>query len=112
VIVGINGVFGGRMAVIVERCGGKPIRVEAPWGRIIDPDAIRRALKQSGPVKAVAVVHGETSTGVLQPLEEIGALCREHETLLIVDAVTSLGGVPVEVTSGASMSATAEPRNA
>jgi alanine-glyoxylate transaminase/serine-glyoxylate transaminase/serine-pyruvate transaminase len=97
VVVGVNGVFGARMAVIVERCGGKPIRVEAPWGRIVEPDAIRQTLARSGPVKAVAVVHGETSTGIQQPLEEIGALCRRHEALFIVDAVTSLGGVPVEV---------------
>ncbi len=97
VVIGINGVFGSRMAVIVERCGGKPILVEVPWGTIIEPDAIRAALRRSAPVKAVALVHAETSTGVLQPLEEIGALCREHDCLFIVDAVTSLGGVPLEV---------------
>ena len=96
VLIGINGVFGGRMASIVERCGGKPIRVEAPWGRIIEPDAIAQALGRSGPVKAVAVVHAETSTGVCQPLEPLGALCRAHNTLFIVDAVTSLGGMPLE----------------
>lgn len=97
VIVGVNGVFGARMAAIVDRCGGKPIRVEAPWGRIVESGAIGLALARSGPVKAVAVVHGETSTGIHQPLEEIGALCRRHDALFIVDAVTSLGGVPVEV---------------
>jgi alanine-glyoxylate transaminase / serine-glyoxylate transaminase / serine-pyruvate transaminase len=97
VLVGINGVFGSRMAAIVERSGGKCVRVEAPWGRIIEPEAIETALKRSGPVKAVAVVHAETSTGVLQPLEEIGALCREHNALFVVDAVTSLGGLPVQV---------------
>ncbi|MDP1945927.1 MAG: alanine--glyoxylate aminotransferase family protein [Nitrospirota bacterium] len=97
VIVGINGVFGTRWATIVERCGGKAIRVEAPWGQIIEPEAIEQALRQSGPVKAVAIVHAETSTGVWQPLELIARLCREHDSLFLVDAVTSLGGAPVEV---------------
>jgi alanine-glyoxylate transaminase/serine-glyoxylate transaminase/serine-pyruvate transaminase len=97
VIVGVNGVFGARMATIVERCGGKAIRIEAPWGRIIEPDDVRAALARSGPAKAVALVHAETSTGAWQPLEEIGRLCREHETLFVVDAVTSLGGIPLEV---------------
>lgn len=97
VVVGVNGVFGTRMQSIVERCGGRPVPVYAPWGQIIEPEAIRRALRQAGPVKAVAVVHAETSTGVQQPLEEIGRLCHEAETLFIVDAVTSLGGIPVEV---------------
>jgi alanine-glyoxylate transaminase/serine-glyoxylate transaminase/serine-pyruvate transaminase len=97
VIVGINGVFGARIATIVERCGGRAVRIEAPWGRIIDPQAIEEALTQQAPVKAVAVVHAETSTGVHQPLEDIGELCRQHRALFIVDAVTSLGGMPLEV---------------
>ncbi len=97
VIVVVNGVFGTRWATIVERCGGKAIRVEAPWGQIIEAEAIEQALRQSGPVKAVAIVHAETSTGVWQPLEPIARLCREYDTLFLVDAVTSLGGVPVEV---------------
>jgi alanine-glyoxylate transaminase/serine-glyoxylate transaminase/serine-pyruvate transaminase len=97
VIVGVNGIFGTRLSAIVERCGGKPIRVEAPWGDIVEPDMIEQALRRSGPVKAVAVVHAETSTGAWQPIEPIGRLCRDYGALLIVDAVTSLGGVPVEV---------------
>ncbi len=97
VIVGVNGVFGTRLATIVERCGGKAIRVEAPWGQIIEPEAIELALRRSGPVKAVAIVHAETSTGVWQPLEPIAHLCRDHDTLFVVDAVTSLGGAPVEI---------------
>ena len=97
VIVGINGVFGARLASVVDRCGGKPIRVEAPWGKCIQPEAIEQALARSGPVKAVALVHAETSTGVHQPLEDIGALCRRHGALFVVDAVTSLGGLPVGV---------------
>ncbi len=97
VIVGVNGVFGTRLASVVERCGGKVIRVEAPWGHCIEPAEIEQALRRSGPVKAVAIVHAETSTGVWQPLEAIGKLCRQHDALFIVDAVTSLGGVPVDV---------------
>ena len=97
VIVGVNGLFGTRLGSMVERCGGKAIHVEAPWGQIIEAEAIEAALRRSGPVKAVAIVHGETSTGVWQPLEPIAKLCREHDTLFVVDAVTSLGGVPVEV---------------
>ncbi len=97
VIVGINGVFGTRWATVVERCGGKAIRVEAPWGQIIDPAAIEQALNRSGPVKAVAIVQAETSTGAWQPLESIAYLCRKHDVLFLVDAVTSLGGVPVEI---------------
>jgi alanine-glyoxylate transaminase/serine-glyoxylate transaminase/serine-pyruvate transaminase len=97
VIVGVNGVFGTRWATIVERCGGKAIHVEAPWGQIIEPEAIELALRRSGPVKAVAIVHAETSTGAWQPLEPIAHLCRDHDTLFLVDAVTSLGGAPVEV---------------
>ncbi|TKS61572.1 MAG: alanine--glyoxylate aminotransferase [Nitrospira sp.] len=97
VIVGVNGVFGTRLATVVERCGGKAIRVAAPWGHIIEPEAIEAALQRSGPVKAVALVHAETSTGAWQPIEPVGKLCRTHNTLFIVDAVTSLGGVPVEV---------------
>ena len=97
VIVGVNGVFGTRWASVVERCGGKAIRVEAPWGQIIDPAAIEQALSRSGPVKAVAIVQAETSTGAWQPLEPIANLCRTHDALFLVDAVTSLGGIPVEI---------------
>ncbi|UCE63281.1 MAG: alanine--glyoxylate aminotransferase family protein, partial [Nitrospirota bacterium] len=97
VIVGINGIFGTRLASMVERCGGKTIRLEVPWGQWIDSGQIEHSLKHSGPVKAVALVHAETSTGVHQPLEEIGTLCRNHNALLIVDTVTSLGGMPVDV---------------
>jgi alanine-glyoxylate transaminase/serine-glyoxylate transaminase/serine-pyruvate transaminase len=96
VVVGINGVFGTRMADIVSRCGGTPVRVEAPWGRIVEPEALEPHLQGKEPVKAVALVHAETSTGVCQPLDAIGRLCRTHGALFMVDAVTSLGGLPVE----------------
>ncbi len=97
IVVGVNSLFGTRLATIGERCGAKVIRIEAPWGRAIDPEVIRRTLSGSGPVKLVALVHAETSTGVRQPLDEIGRLCRDRDALFVVDAVTSLGGIPVEI---------------
>ncbi len=97
VIVGVNGVFGSRMADIVGRCGGSAVKVEAPWGQVVDPQRVEEALKREPRVKAVALVHAETSTGAHQPLEAMGGLCRRYGALVVVDAVTSLGGVPVEV---------------
>lgn len=96
VIVCVNGFFGNRMIDIVERCGGNPVRVEASWGTPIDPDQVETALN-SCKAKLVAVVHAETSTGVLQPLEEISKIVHEAGGLFLVDAVTSLGGVDVRV---------------
>jgi len=95
-VIGVNGVFGQRMSDIVERAGGELVRVEAPWGQPIDPGDLAAALKQ-GPAKQVAVVHAETSTGVLTPVEDISRIAHEHGALLVVDAVTSLGGHPVLV---------------
>jgi len=96
VIVGVAGVFGERMADVADRCGAEVVPVEAEWGRIIEPDAIEAALKQ-GRTKMVGVVLAETSTGARQPLDDISRLCREHDALLCVDAVTALGGLPVAV---------------
>jgi alanine-glyoxylate transaminase/serine-glyoxylate transaminase/serine-pyruvate transaminase len=96
-IIGVNGVFGARMVDIVERCGATPVTVEAPWGRIIEPDAVAAALRSAPHAKLVALVHAETSTGVWQPLEDIGRLVRAAGLLFVVDCVTSLGGCPVRV---------------
>ncbi|MEW5979412.1 MAG: alanine--glyoxylate aminotransferase family protein [Acidobacteriota bacterium] len=97
VVVCVNGVFGERMADIVGRCGGRLTRVEAEWGRSFDLDQIRQALKATTP-KVLAVVHAETSTGVLTSLSGIREVLQEFpETLLLVDCVTSLGGHPVGV---------------
>lgn len=96
VVVCVNGVFGERMTDIAERCGAEVRRVEAPWGAPIDPDDLRRALSERR-ADLVAIVHAETSTGVLQPLEEIAEIVHEHGALLVVDAVTSLGGVRVGI---------------
>ncbi len=92
-----NGVFGTRMADIVERCGAVLETVDAPWGRIIEPDAIRQKLDSLHQVKLLAIVHAETSTGVYQPLEEISEIAHEHDAMFMVDTVTSLGGVEVKV---------------
>ncbi|MBT5056646.1 MAG: alanine--glyoxylate aminotransferase family protein [Gemmatimonadetes bacterium] len=97
VVIGVNGVFGQRMCDVAERCGAEVERVEVPWGQAIDPAQFEAALKTGGKTKLVAVVQAETSTGVLQPLQEIGALAREYDSLFLVDAVTSLGGVSVGV---------------
>jgi alanine-glyoxylate transaminase/serine-glyoxylate transaminase/serine-pyruvate transaminase len=96
VVVCINGVFGERMRDIIERAGAKPVVVEATWGEAIDVNRIESALKSSKP-RALALVHAETSTGVLQELTGLGSLAHQHGALLIVDAVTSLGGHPVAV---------------
>ena len=95
-LVCINGVFGNRMADIVERSGANAIRIEAPWGEPIDPEQVRKALSNHTP-KLVAIVHAETSTGVLQPLEEIGKLVKDSGALFVVDAVTSYCGTQLKV---------------
>lgn len=91
VLVCVNGVFGGRMAEVAERCGAKVVRVEAEWGRALDPDDIRKAAKGQS-FKVMAIVHAETSTGVLQDLSPMRAVADELGALLVVDCVTSLGG--------------------
>jgi alanine-glyoxylate transaminase/serine-glyoxylate transaminase/serine-pyruvate transaminase len=96
VIIGVNGVFGTRMVDVAERCGAKVTKVEAPWGRIIEPSQIADALKGRRP-KLVAIVHAETSTGALTPVEEISKLAHDAGALFLLDTVTSLGGCPVRL---------------
>ena len=95
-VVCVNGVFGNRMSDIVERCGATLTRVDAPWGRPVDPAAVKKAVAGCTP-KLVAIVHAETSTGVCQPLEEIGRIAHDAGALFLVDTVTSLGGMDVRV---------------
>lgn len=97
VVICAAGVFGNRMADIVGRCGGKLVKLEVPWGQVFPHAAIEAALKKHAPVKAVGIVHAETSTGAQQPMDGLGKLCHAHGALLVVDTVTSLGGVPVTV---------------
>lgn len=96
VVVGVNGVFGERMCDVASRCGAEVRRVDAPWGHILDAEEIGRAVKDTQP-KLVAVVHAETSTGVRQPLEEIEKLVHDAGALLLVDCVTSLGGLDLRI---------------
>lgn len=91
-----HGVFGGRMADVARRCGAEVTLVEAPWGRALDPDEVARAAKARH-FKVLSLVHAETSTGVLQDLSPFRQIADACDALLIVDTVTSLGGVPVEL---------------
>jgi alanine-glyoxylate transaminase/serine-glyoxylate transaminase/serine-pyruvate transaminase len=97
VIVGVNGAFGERLADAANRLGAKVYRVEAGWGRIVEPERLEAALRQARHPKLLAVVQAETSTGVYQPVEELGALAHRYGALMVMDAVTSLGCVPVEI---------------
>ena len=96
VIVGIIGYFGQRLAELAHAAGATVRLVEAPWGQVLDPQQIADEF-ENGPAKLVAVVHAETSTGAAQPLAEIGRIVREKDSLLMVDCVTSLGGMEVDV---------------
>jgi alanine-glyoxylate transaminase/serine-glyoxylate transaminase/serine-pyruvate transaminase len=96
-IVGVNGFFAARMTEVASRCGAKIVRVDGEWGRMIEPERLIQAMKDHPEAKICAVVHAETSTGVRQPLEEIGAHCKKNDILFLVDAVTSLGGCEVKV---------------
>jgi alanine-glyoxylate transaminase/serine-glyoxylate transaminase/serine-pyruvate transaminase len=97
VIVCQNGVFGGRMQQNVERCGGKAIMIQDKWGTATDLNKVREALVANPDVKALAFVHAETSTGVLNDAQAICRLAKEYNCLTIVDAVTSLGGSELKV---------------
>ena len=96
VLVCINGYFGGRIAEMARRYGGSVKTIQRPWGEVFTADEVRRALNDH-PSKVVAIVHAETSTGAQQPLDEIARLVHDQGGVLIVDAVTSLGGLPVRV---------------
>ena len=92
-----NGYFGIRLGNIAERCGARVFEVDSPWGQPVDPQALDDELSKHSKVKAVGVVHAETSTGVLTPLPDILEVIRRHGALSIVDAVTSLGGHDMRV---------------
>ncbi len=96
-IICINGVFGGRMVDIAERCGAKVYKVETEWGKVTQTEQIKKALDECPKPKLVALVHAETSTGALQPLKEISDLVHDAGALFVVDAVTSFAGVELRV---------------
>ncbi|MDA1014642.1 MAG: aminotransferase class V-fold PLP-dependent enzyme [Planctomycetota bacterium] len=95
-VVGVNGVFGGRMTDTAERAGAEVTRIERPFGEVFSVDDVAEAVDRVQP-KVVGLVHAETSTGALQPLEEISRVVHDAGALLLVDCVTSLGGLPVEI---------------
>jgi alanine-glyoxylate transaminase/serine-glyoxylate transaminase/serine-pyruvate transaminase len=97
VIVAQNGVFGGRMKENVERCRGLPVMVVDDWGRPVDPQKVEEALKEHPDAKALAFVHAETSTGARSDAAVLCGLARQYDCLSIVDTVTSLGGIDVDV---------------
>ena len=97
VVVCVNGVFGGRMMENVVRCGGTAVVVEDEWGRAVDLDKVETALVQHPEAKILAFVHAETSTGARSDAENLVRLAHDHDCLALVDAVTSLGGIPLKV---------------
>ena len=96
VTVVVTGYFGDRLAQMCERYGATVTRVNGEWGRAADPSMLEKSLA-STPADVVAMVHGETSTGVRNPVRELAAIARKHDALTIVDAVTSFGGVELEI---------------
>lgn len=96
-IIGSCGVFGRRLLAMAERQGAEVVRVEAEWGDPVPEEAVVETWREHDDARLVALVHAETSTGVHQPLARVGEALRGTDTLFVVDAVTSLGGVPVDV---------------
>jgi alanine-glyoxylate transaminase/serine-glyoxylate transaminase/serine-pyruvate transaminase len=96
-IVCVNGVFGTRMTDVAGRCGARVHVIEVPWGETFEPADVARALEEYPKTKVLGIVHAETSTGAHQPLIEISRLVHDAGALLLVDAVTSLGGVELDV---------------
>ena len=95
-VICVNGVFGQRMTDVAQRAGAAVTTMERPWGEVFELGQIREVLQRTRP-KVLGIVHAETSTGAWQPVAELGKLCHEFDTLLLLDTVTSLGGVPVEL---------------
>jgi alanine-glyoxylate transaminase/serine-glyoxylate transaminase/serine-pyruvate transaminase len=96
VLVCVNGVFGGRLADMAQRAGGEVTKIERPWGEVFTVAEVKEALARVKP-GVVAIVMAETSTGAWQPGEEIAAAVRDAGAMLILDTVTALGGIPVEI---------------
>jgi alanine-glyoxylate transaminase/serine-glyoxylate transaminase/serine-pyruvate transaminase len=96
-IIARNGVFGGRMIENVERCGGTAIVVDDEWGKPVDPQKIEDAFRKHPDAKILGFIHAETSTGAQSDAKALTAIAHKHDALVIVDAVTSLGGTPVLV---------------
>lgn len=97
VVIACNGYFSERMCEMAKIYGAKVIRLEKPWGGIFTPSEIEDVLIKNKPVKIMALVHAETSTGALQPLEKIDEIVHRHGALFLIDCVTSLGGIPLKI---------------
>src|SRR3954471_1270316 len=95
-LICVNGVFGQRMTDVAGRCGAVVETIEKPFGQVFDQNEIIAAVDRVRP-RVVAIVHAETSTGAHQPIDKLGAAVRERGALLLVDCVTSLGGMPLEI---------------
>lgn len=95
ILVCINGVFGGRMKSISERCGAKPVVVTAPWGMAIDLNLFEDTLKKNKGINVCSFVHAETSTGAKSNIKTLTEIAHKHNCLVIADTVTSLGGIPL-----------------
>ncbi|RME82713.1 MAG: alanine--glyoxylate aminotransferase family protein [Caldilineae bacterium] len=96
VLIGVNGYFGERLCDMAVRYGAEVQRLEKAWGDVFEPEEVEAALRRQ-PAKLVALVHAETSTGALQPMEGMAEVVHRYGGLLLIDCVTSLGGVPVEI---------------
>jgi alanine-glyoxylate transaminase / serine-glyoxylate transaminase / serine-pyruvate transaminase len=96
ILIGVNGYFGERLCDMASRYGAEVRRLERPWGEVFTVEEVEAALRQK-PAKVVALVHAETSTGTLQPMEGMGDVIHHHGGLFLIDCVTSLGGVPVTI---------------
>jgi alanine-glyoxylate transaminase/serine-glyoxylate transaminase/serine-pyruvate transaminase len=94
-VVVVTGYFGERLAQMLERYGASVRRIDVEWGRACDPDRLERTLNDAG-ADLVAMVHAETSTGVVNPVATLAAIAKKHGALTIVDAVTSLGALPLD----------------
>ena len=97
VLVCVAGVFGTRMTDVAGRCGAEVTAIEVPWGQVFTADQVTEAIEQRGPFKVVCIVHAETSTGAAQPIEPVSRVVHNAGALLLVDTVTSLGGMEVDV---------------
>jgi alanine-glyoxylate transaminase/serine-glyoxylate transaminase/serine-pyruvate transaminase len=96
IVVCAKGFFGQRMFEVAQRTGAAVTKLDAPWGSVFDLNQLREVLSKVKP-KVLSIVHAETSTGAWQPIEQLGKLCHEHDALLLVDAVTALGCVPLKL---------------
>ena len=97
VLICINGVFGGRMAEVTRRAGAEVVTTEDDWGKPVDPDKVRKAFSENPDIKHMGIVHAETSTGVLSDAANLCQIAKENKAFIIMDTVTSLAGVPVQV---------------